>query len=334
MKMNDLPALDIEQRLPRLLVVDDQPANIQAVYQAFSADHQVLMATGGEQALRVAATKQPDLVLLDVVMPGMDGHEVCRRLKADPATRDIPVIFVTGHSDEAAETQGLALGAVDFISKPINPAIVRARVKTHLTLKAQADLLRQWVYVDGLTGVRNRRGFDEQLASEWGRAVRDGSDLSVVMLDVDFFKRYNDHYGHQAGDACLRSVADCLRQLMRRPGDLLTRYGGEEFACLLPSTPLAGALLVARQLGAGVEALGLPHATSPVSPVVTVSLGVCAASGLEPGSTKDLLSAADAALYRAKASGRNRACGVELHADPAASADSCRAARASPDQAG
>lgn len=309
MMMKDLPALNIEQRLPRLLVVDDQPANIQAVYQAFSADHQVLMATGGEQALKVVVSKQPDLILLDVVMPGMDGHEVCQRLKADPATRDIPVIFVTGHSDEAAETKGLALGAVDFISKPINPAIVRARVKTHLTLKAQADLLRQWVYVDGLTGVRNRRSFDEQLASEWGRAMRDRSELSVVMIDVDFFKRYNDHYGHLAGDACLRSVASSLRQGMKRPGDLVARYGGEEFACLLPGTPLEGALAFAQQLGAGIEALGLAHEASPVGPTVTVSLGVCAIHGREPGSAEALLLAADEQLYRAKESGRNRACG-------------------------
>jgi len=316
MNLNDPPPLEIEQRLPRLLVVDDQPANIQAVYQTFSADHQVLMATGGEQALKVAATKQPDLILLDVVMPGMDGHEVCRRLKAEPATRDIPVIFVTAHSDEAAETQGLALGAVDFISKPINPAIVRARVKTHLTLKAQADLLRQWVYVDGLTGVRNRRSFDEQLASEWGRAVREGSALSVLMLDVDFFKRYNDHYGHQAGDACLHAVAGYLRSAVKRPGDLVARYGGEEFACLLPGTTLEGALTFARQLGAGVEALGLAHAASTVSPVVTVSVGVSATdgngNGNEPGSAEALLRAADSQLYRAKDQGRNRSCGAVL----------------------
>ncbi|MDP2005460.1 MAG: diguanylate cyclase [Rubrivivax sp.] len=317
MNLNDLPPLEIEQRLPRLLVVDDQPANIQALYQAFSADHQVLMATGGEQALKVAGAKQPDLILLDVVMPGMDGHEVCRRLKADMATCDIPVIFVTAHSDEAAETQGLALGAVDFISKPINPAIVRARVKTHLTLKAQADLLRQWVYVDGLTGVRNRRGFDEQLASEWGRAVREGSALSVVLLDVDFFKRYNDHYGHQAGDACLRAVATSLRRAVKRPGDLVARYGGEEFACLLPNTALDGALAFARQLGAGIEALGLVHAQSTVSAVVTVSLGVCATSGNEPGSGEALLRAADAQLYRAKDEGRNRSCGTVMPALPA-----------------
>jgi diguanylate cyclase (GGDEF)-like protein len=312
MNLPEVPTLAGEQRLPRLLVVDDQPANIQAVYQAFSADHQVLMATSGEQALRVAASKQPDLILLDVVMPGMDGHEVCRRLKADEGTRDVPVIFVTAHNDEVAEAQGLALGAVDFISKPINPAIVRARVKTHLTLKAQSDLLRQWVYVDGLTGVRNRRCFDEQLTSEWGRAVRESKALSVILMDVDFFKRYNDHYGHQAGDACLRSVATFLRQAVKRPGDLVARYGGEEFACLLPGTPLEGALGFAQQLGAGVESLGLAHADSAVSEKVTVSLGVCATEGSEPGSAEALLRAADAQLYRAKALGRNRACATWL----------------------
>jgi diguanylate cyclase (GGDEF)-like protein len=314
MNANLLPALDAEQRPPRLLVVDDQPVNIQALYQAFSADHQVLMATSGEQALKLAVTRQPDLVLLDVVMPGMDGHEVCRRLKADEATRDIPVIFVTAHNDEAAETQGLALGAVDFISKPINPAIVRARVQTHITLKAQSDLLRQWVYVDGLTGVRNRRYFDERLASEWGRAVRNGTALSVVLLDVDFFKRYNDHYGHQAGDICLRQVANCLRLTLKRPGDLAARYGGEEFVCLLPDTDLLGALALARQLGAAVEALGIAHADSAVAAVVTVSLGVCSTSGNTPGSAAALLREADAQLYIAKSGGRNRSCGGPLGA--------------------
>ncbi len=310
------PALLTEPRRPRLLVVDDQAANIQALYQAFSADHQVLMATSGEQALKVAAAKLPDLILLDVVMPDMDGHEVCRRLKAEPATRDVPVIFVTAHNDEAAETQGLALGAVDFISKPINPAIVRARVKTHITLKAQSDLLRQWVYVDGLTGVRNRRSFDEQLASEWGRAAREGSALSVILLDVDFFKRYNDRYGHQAGDACLRQVASFLKQAVKRPGDLVARYGGEEFACLLPGTPLEGALSFAEQLRAGVESLGLAHADSTVSDQVTVSLGACATRGSDAGSAEALLRAADGQLYRAKELGRNRACGTLLTPPP------------------
>jgi diguanylate cyclase (GGDEF)-like protein len=321
--MNALPPLESgllddtsgqPARRPKLLVVDDQPINIQALYQVFSQDHQVFMATSGEQALAMCAAKQPDLVLLDVVMPGLDGHEVCRRLKADAATRDIPVIFVTAHSDEEAETRGLDAGAVDFISKPINPRIVRARVKSHLMLKAQSDLLRHWVYVDGLTGVHNRRYFDERLRSEWGRAVRNSALLSVVLIDVDFFKRYNDRYGHQAGDDCLRHVAATLKSGLRRPGDLIARYGGEEFACLLPDTGLSGALQLAGQLGELVHARHIEHADSAVAPVVTVSQGVCCKTAEAAGSAEALLREADAQLYAAKAQGRHRACGSELAA--------------------
>ena len=297
---------------PVLLVVDDQPINIQALYQAFAADHQVLMATSGAQALALCAAKQPDLVLLDVVMPGMDGHEVCRRMKADEALRDIPVIFVTAHSDEAAETLGLEVGAVDFISKPINPRIVRARVKTHLTLKAQSDLLRNWVYLDGLTGVHNRRFFEERLASEWARAARSGAALSAVMIDVDFFKRFNDHYGHQAGDDCLRRVAACLRAGLKRPGDLVARYGGEEFVCLLPDTPLEGALALARQLGQDVQSLGIEHAHSDVAPHVTVSLGACTGLAVAGSPAAELVRQADTQLYSAKSRGRNRSSAAAL----------------------
>ena len=299
---------------PVLLVVDDQPINIQALYQAFAADHQVLMATSGAQALALCAARQPDLVLLDVVMPGMDGHEVCRRMKADEALRDIPVIFVTAHNDEAAETLGLEVGAVDFISKPINPRIVRARVKTHLTLKAQSDLLRNWVYLDGLTGVHNRRYFEERLASEWARAARNATALSAVLIDVDFFKRFNDHYGHQAGDDCLRRVAACLRAELQRPADLVARYGGEEFVCLLPDTPLEGALNVARRLGQQVQTLAIEHTRSDVAPQVTVSLGVCTGQATAGRPAAELVRQADAQLYSAKSQGRNQACGSALAA--------------------
>ena len=312
MNLRDLPDQGLNARQPRLLVVDDQPINAQALYQAFCADHQVLVATSGAQALKIAAAKRPDLVLLDVVMPGMDGHEVCHRLKADQATSDIPVIFVTAHDGELAETLGLEIGAVDFISKPINPKIVRARVKTHLTLKAQSDLLRQWVYLDGLTGVFNRRCFDERLASEWARAVRNHSELSVVLIDVDFFKRFNDRHGHQAGDDCLRRVATCLRESLKRPSDMVARYGGEEFVCLLPETPPEGALALARQLGDAVTALVIEHGDSSAAPVVTVSLGACTKLAGSTGSAAALLRAADAQLYLAKSQGRMRACAAPM----------------------
>ena len=304
---------DAEAPRPKLLVVDDQAVNVQALHQAFAADHKVLMATNGRQALAVCISQQPDLVLLDVVMPDMDGYEVCRQLKAHEATRDIPVIFVTAHSDEEAETRGLEAGAVDFISKPINPKIVRARVKTHLTLKRQADLLRRWVYIDGLTGANNRRYFDERLQAEWARSVRQDSLLSVIMIDVDLFKRFNDRHGHQAGDECLRKVAAGLRSALKRPSDLLARYGGEEFVCLLPDTGLAGAQELAGQLRQRVFDLGIEHGDSTVGPAVTVSLGVCATPAPKVrGEAAALVKQADAQLYLAKERGRHQVAAAEM----------------------
>jgi len=292
----------------RVLVVDDQPANVQALYQALNADYQVLVATNGEQALVLCKTKQPDLVLLDVVMPGIDGYEVCERLKSCSSTQHIPVIFVTSHDDEEAETRGLGIGGADFIAKPINPAVVRARVKTQLTLKSQSDLLRQMVFTDGLTGVANRRRFDEKLTEEWQRSRRNGSPLSLAIIDVDFFKRYNDHYGHQAGDACLRRVAQALARTLKRPADMLARYGGEEFACILPETASEGALEVGKQLEACVRAERIPHADSTVHGSVTVSVGVAVRQGGGDDTIAHLLADADQQLYRAKAEGRGQAC--------------------------
>ena len=297
---------------PRLLVVDDQRVNIQALFQAFQADHKVQMATSGEQALAMCRSHPPDLVLLDVVMPGMDGFEVCRQLKADDTTKDIPVIFVTGHNEEEAETRGLDVGAVDFISKPINPRIVRARVKTHLTMKRQSDLLRQWVYIDGLTGICNRRYFDEHLKIEWDRAVRLGTSLSVALVDVDLFKRYNDHYGHQAGDECLRRVAAVLKASLRRPTDMAARYGGEEFALLMPDTDADGALHLAGQIRHTLSEAHIDHADSSVGPLLTISVGVCTWVQGVVSSADALLKAADAQLYLAKSLGRDQACSALL----------------------
>lgn len=297
---------------PRLLVVDDQSANVEALAIVFGQDHVVLTASSGAEGLMVCAHTPIDLVLLDVMMPGMDGFEVCRRLKADPATRGIPVIFLTGHSDADSETRGLEAGAVDFISRPINPAVVRARVKTQLTLKAQSDQLRQWAYVDGLTGVCNRRYFDDRLASEWRRAARAQGALSVVLLDVDTFKRYNDRYGHQAGDDCLRQVADILRLGLKRPGDLAARYGGEEFVCLLPDTGMRGAMYVADTLREAIASARIEHADSPAAPFVTVSAGVCSTRPSPLHTAQALLEAADRQLYIAKSTGRHRSCGIEL----------------------
>jgi len=310
-----LPAvLGVPANLPCVLIVDDQPINVQALYRIFAPDHRVLMATSGAKALSLCKDDPPDLVLLDVVMPGMDGHEVCARLKADAATRNIPVIFVTAHTDAEQETKGLGVGAVDFIAKPFNPAVVRARVKTHLTLKAQSDLLRQMVFIDGLTGVANRRCFDERLATEWRRAARHSRPLALLMLDVDHFKRFNDRYGHQAGDDCLRRVASAIRSALLRPGDLVARYGGEEFACVLPETDLDGALTVANGIEQRVRALQIEHADSDVCNVVSLSVGVAACTPEPEGDPMRLLALADAQLYRAKHTGRGRSCAMALDA--------------------
>lgn len=300
--------LDSTHGKPKLLVVDDQPINIQVLYRCFAGDYQVFMATSGEQALSLCKSNPPDLILLDVVMPGVDGFEVCKRLKADEAARHIPVIFITSHTDPAQETHGLNLGAVDFIAKPVNPDVVRARVKTHLTLKFQSDLLRKLVFLDGLTGVYNRRYFDQQIFTEWSRASRNQSPLSLILLDVDYFKRFNDQYGHQAGDDALRMVAHALKSCLRRPADLVARYGGEEFGCILPETSYEDALVIAQELERKVRELAVPHASTSLESVITVSLGLATRPGNAEGDVGALIGLADSLLYEAKRNGRARVC--------------------------
>jgi diguanylate cyclase (GGDEF)-like protein len=308
--------VDAPANQARLLVVDDQPINIQVMNQIFVGKYQVFMATSGQQALDFCRRTPPDLVLLDIVMPGMDGFEVCAALKTDPNTCDIPVIFVTAHTDASQETRGFDAGAVDFISKPVNPSVVRARVKTQLTLKLQSDLLRQLVFLDGLTGVFNRRYFDQQLSIEVARAQRAQAPLALIMIDVDYFKLYNDRYGHQAGDDCLRRVAQTLKDSLRRPADLVARYGGEEFACILPETGFDDAMAIAHELEARVRQQAIAHEDSGTAKIVTVSLGVAGRVAHASSDASALLSLADAQLYLAKDSGRGCVCGQQLAAKP------------------
>lgn len=301
--------LSFHRERPKLLVVDDQPINVQALYRIFSSDCTVFMATNGAEAFEVCRRNLPDLVLLDVNMPGMDGFAACALLKADEATADIPVIFVTAHDEPESEMRGLDAGAADFISKPVNPALIRARVRTQLTMKYQADRLRDIASTDGLTGLFTRRLFDARLATEWQRASRNGSSLSLLLLDVDFFKRYNDHYGHVAGDECLVKVASAVKQRLNRPADVAARYGGEEFACILPETDFPGALKLAKDIEVRVRALHIAHACSDAAAVVTISVGVTTKAPGWHGGAIELLELADARLYSAKRSGRGQVCG-------------------------
>lgn len=294
------------QGRPKLLVVDDQPINIRIINELFRADCDLHMATHGEQAIAVSKTLQPDLILLDIMMDGMDGLEVCRRLKLDPATAAIPVIFITAKREEDDEALGLELGAVDYISKPLNSAIVRARVKTHLTLKLQNDYLKGLARVDGLTGIPNRRAFDVRLAQAWSQACREGGTLSLMMIDIDYFKRYNDHFGHVQGDECLRQVAKAIAQSVNRPYDMAARFGGEEFACVLPETTLQGALILAEKIQARIRQLANAHPGSEVSEWVSLSIGVASLQPRVDREPSELIALADQQLYQAKHNGRNQ----------------------------
>ncbi|MBF0190571.1 MAG: PleD family two-component system response regulator [Magnetococcales bacterium] len=289
-----------------VLVIDDEPTNIEVLANLLQPDHRVLFTTDPGKALAMAEQKDPDLILMDVIMPGMDGYEVCRRLKKHPTTRDIPVIFVTAMGEEQFETIGFEAGGVDYITKPIKPHLLRARVQTHIDLKRKNDLLKRLASIDGLTGIPNRRSLDEFLFQEWHRGVRHETRLSAMLIDVDYFKRFNDSRGHQAGDQCLRQLAEALTRSLERKTDLVARYGGEEFACVLPETPLQGAIHTAEKIQQAVAALAIPHPDSAVSGIVTLSMGVVSITprrGVEP---EELLNAADRLLYLAKQSGRNQ----------------------------
>ncbi len=289
-----------------VLVVDDAIENIRILRHMLKDEYRVVFALDGEKAVEIAFAQSPDLILLDVLMPGMDGYEVCRELKRSVRTWDIPVIFVTSLNNPEDETRAFDAGGVDFISKPLNAAVVRARVRTHLTLKKQSDLLRAMTLTDVLTGVANRRCFDESLNREWRRCERAGDSVGLIMADIDHFKLFNDYYGHQAGDACLLTVAATLRECARRASDIVARYGGEEFAVLLPQETLDGANMVAEKILDSVRGLAIPHAGSLCAPHVTISLGVAVMAPSGEISPSAVVAAADARLYEAKAAGRDR----------------------------
>lgn len=289
-----------------ILIVDDSIDHIQTMASVLQLGYDVLFATNGADALAIAASRPLDLILLDVLMPGMDGFAVCQQLKHNPLTADIPVIFLTTLNDSADETHGLELGGSDFLTKPVNPAVLKARVRTQIGFKRYRDNLREMSVTDGLTGVANRRGFETVLDTEWRRCYRDRLPLALIMLDIDQFKLYNDEYGHQAGDVCLIQVAAAMRRAAARAGDVVSRFGGEEFAILLPENSLTGAETVARKVLEEIITLQIEHNRSTVSQRLTVSMGVASMTANAQTLPEMLVKAADRALYQAKKGGRNR----------------------------
>jgi len=289
-----------------ILIVDDDSVGLKVLRQAFVDRYRVLFATNGEDALVMAQREQPDLIILDVVMPGIDGYTVLRRLREMEQTAEIPVIFLTGRDQEDDEKTGLELGAVDYWTKPVKIGIARIRAHNHLELKRHRDLLVKLTLTDSLCDIPNRRSFDASLEREWRRGLRFVRPLSMILIDVDKFKSYNDQYGHLAGDTCLHRVAAIIEDRLERPGDVVARYGGEEFACILPETDRDGAMIIAEQLRLAVLDAGIPHDQSSADGRVSISGGVATmipSHGFAPSALVDL---ADKALYSAKECGRNR----------------------------
>ncbi|MEC4984098.1 MAG: PleD family two-component system response regulator [Oscillatoria sp. PMC 1068.18] len=313
---------------PLILVVDDEKTLRIILSRAMEKEHyRVAGAANGEEALAFCQQQQPDMVLLDAMMPNMDGFTCCAKLKTLLGEDCPPVLMITALEDQGSVDLAFEVGATDYVTKPIHWAVLRQRVRRLLaqrwamiqlrqSLEKQRSLTKQLetanqelqrlVNVDGLTGVANRRCFSDRLNLEWRRAIRNPSSLSLIMCDVDFFKAYNDTYGHQAGDFCLQQVAKVIEQNIRRPGDLAARYGGEEFAVILPDTTLAGGTEVAKNICTSIAALNIPHHGSQVSNVVTLSLGLAAMIPDNKIAYETLISEADKALYQAKQSGRNR----------------------------
>lgn len=295
-----------------ILIIDDSAIAVRLLSGMVSDQTGTIFALNGREGIALARERRPALILLDVEMPGMDGYAVCRALKSDPELSDIAVIFVTASSTAESEIAALDAGAADFIAKPFNPAVVSARVRTHLQLQAALRALERQARIDGLTGLFNRRHFDEQIEREILRHRRQQLPLALAFIDIDCFKGYNDHYGHPDGDSCLGAVARLIAASSQRPDEVVARYGGEEFIVILPYTALAAATDYANRLCEAVRGAGLPHAASRAAPHVTISIGVVAAvphTGLEAA---QLLARADAALYAAKAAGRDRVCALPI----------------------
>jgi diguanylate cyclase (GGDEF)-like protein len=268
-------------------------------------EYTIYTAKDGASAIQKTEKFLPDLILLDILMPDMDGYEVLSVLQQSDKTKHIPVIFITGLNSLEDQKKGLKLGAVDYINKPFDDMIVKLRVELHIKLIIQLRTIEYLSITDQLTKIPNRRAFDNRLNEEWGRAVREEQPITVMMVDIDFFKHYNDKYGHQQGDTILRSVARIMKEMNKRSSDFAARWGGEEFVMLLPNTDTQAGLKIAGDLRKSVECAEVPLADGTVTRI-TISIGVNAQVPTRDSVLDEFVSRADKALYVAKEAGRNR----------------------------
>jgi diguanylate cyclase (GGDEF)-like protein len=290
-----------------VLIVDDERANIIALTDILETEYEVFAVIDSREALETAEEDMPDVILLDILMPGMDGYQVITELKKQEKTKQIPVIFITGLDSVEAEERGLALGAADYISKPFHSPIVRLRVQNQIKIIEQYRIIERLSLYDQLTGLHNRRSFEKHMAAEWKRAQREQTPISLLMIDVDRFKNYNDTYGHQQGDEALVTVATSIAQTLKRPSDFAARFGGEEFIVILPNTSQHGALDVAEQIRSGAEQSVLLREGVETAGI-TLSIGVATRTHGMAYTIDELIRDSDAALYEAKNKGRNRVC--------------------------
>ncbi|AOW77723.1 hypothetical protein A3Q34_13210 [Colwellia sp. PAMC 20917] len=296
-----------------ILIVDDDKANRKMLKELLQEQAKIIFAKNGKQARELARKHLPDLILLDVIMPDISGFEVIDSLKNDPETMNVSVIFITGLANDDDEERGFNLGGCDYIYKPFKPNIVIARVMMHLELIRQRKMLDEIAHIDALTGVNNRRKMDLVLKDEVAANKYEHTNLLVAILDIDYFKQYNDGYGHGAGDVALRQVGQALREICVRPRDFIARYGGEEFVIILPDCDKAGAEIMLSNIAQAIKDKKIKHQYSSVSPQLTVSVGAVVVKSSQSVVVANVMQKADSLLYQAKNNGRNQYCLAELN---------------------
>ena len=290
-----------------LLIVDDENANLKILTHILGSDYTIYTATNGKNAIKKALELFPDMILLDILMPEMDGYQTLSLIKNTEVIKKIPVVFITGLDSEEDEEKGLSLDAADYITKPFSAPIVKLRVRNQIQIVNQLRTIEHLSMIDQLTHLPNRRSFDNRLVVEWKQAIREQTPISLLMMDLDKFKSFNDTYGHQQGDVILKVISKVFIDSLRRPGDFAARWGGEEFTVLLPNTPLEGAIEVAEIIRSNVEKTSIENISEIKNEIkITVSIGVTSITPLKNDSIDAFLTNADEALYIAKKSGRNK----------------------------
>jgi len=301
--------MENSEQMSKICLVDDNMTSLTIARDMLKSSYKVYPSPSAAKFFELIESVTPDLILMDVDMPQMNGYEAVKILKEDERFKDIPVIFLTAKDDEESELKGFELGAVDYITKPFHPAIIKARITTHLTIVEQRRIIEKISLTDTLTKIPNRRNFDKHMESEWKRAVRENLSIGMIMIDADHFKNFNDNYGHQQGDVALQTLAHVISTSIRRGSDFAARWGGEEFTVLLPNTEADGVIIVAENIRKNVEKVIIPRVDdASLGLNITISVGGVAEVPTAMSSMEDFIKKSDEALYKAKESGRNRVC--------------------------